>query len=101
VPIPARQAIRQTPQELWRGIHKLQEEMGELAQVLGKLAVAPDNRHWSGEDLIKPLYDELGDVCAAVDYFVEANRLDRNRILNRRTEKLMIFRGWILSGIKR
>ena len=27
--------------QVWRGIHKLHEEMGELAQVLGKLGPYP------------------------------------------------------------
>lgn len=91
-------------EEKWKGIYKLIEEMGELQQVLGKLLVTPDCQHWSG-DLLPKLHEELGDVEAALIYFVK-NNSENNRVLNidvistRYDNKLKLFANWKLSGIK-
>lgn len=90
----------------WRGIKKLQEEMGELAQELAKLSVCPDGKHWDNAEkgpLIQRVEDELGDVMAAIDYFVtEAERdesLDIRKINRRRVEKYKKFEQLELDGI--
>lgn len=87
--------------ELWRGIHKLQEEMGELAQVLGKLGPFPEGEHPDGERPLKErCEDEIADVFAALGYFIVTNGLDYEKITERRDEKTAKFIEWGLTGIK-
>jgi len=76
----------------WKGIFKVQEETGELNQELGKLAVFPHGRHPDGKgDLIHRVTDEIADVLAAIEYFVEQGGLDRDRIKLRKKDKLCKF----------
>ena len=87
--------------ELWRGIHKLQEEMGELAQVLGKIGPFPTGEHPDGERPLKErCEDEIADVFAALGYFIVTNGLDYEKITERRDEKTAKFIEWGLTGIK-
>lgn len=87
--------------ELWRGIHKLQEEMGELAQVLGKIGPFPTGEHPDGErPLRERCEDECGDVVAALTYFIEVNKLNFDRISKRGDDKLAKFKKWKLTGIR-
>lgn len=87
--------------ELWRGIFKLQEEMGELAQVLGKLGPFPEGEHPDGERPLKErCEDEVADVMAVLTYFTKVNKLDFDRISKRADEKLAKFEKWKLTGIK-
>lgn len=81
--------------EVWPGTSKLLEEMGELQQVLGKLiAVAGSTEHWDG-DLRPRLIEELGDVSAAIGFFMEQNFVgDEVAIANRIVAKLLLFRKW-------
>lgn len=83
--------------KLWPGAGKLLEEMGEVAQVLGKLiAVAGDaTRYWSG-DLRAKLIEELGDLSAAVRFFATQNfSVDELRAIQKRSdEKLQLFGQW-------
>ena len=81
---------------VWPGTSKLLEEMGELQQVLGKLiAVHGADRHWDG-DLRQRLIEEIGDVRAALDFFVGHNLSleDGHRILRRASEKYELFGKW-------
>jgi len=81
---------------VWPGTSKLIEEMGELGQVLGKLiAVAGATDHWSG-DLRKMLVEELGDVSAAVRFFVVHNmaREEVQAFHARVSAKIEKFNGW-------
>ena len=81
----------------WRGLHKLTEEMGELAQVIGKLGAFPVGDHPDGgPPLRQRLEEECADVEAAILYFRERNGLDP--MPARRVEKLQKFRKWGLSG---
>ena len=64
----------------WNGLSKLIEELGELQQVCGKLIGSEGNTvHWSG-DLKEKFIEELGDVYAAMDFFVEKNFSDQEII---------------------
>jgi NTP pyrophosphatase (non-canonical NTP hydrolase) len=84
----------------FRGIFKLTEECGELLTDIGKLAVFPDVPHPDGKGLMKPrIQDELADVLAAVQYFIETNDFDKKYINDREQEKLKKFRQWELDGI--
>jgi hypothetical protein len=82
--------------EVWPGVSKLIEEMGELQQVLGKLiAIAGATVHWSG-DLRTMLVEELGDVSAAVRFFATQNLTadELLAVLARSEKKLARFREW-------
>lgn len=95
----------------WGGIVKLQEEMSELGVELAKLHAAPDGKHWDNkfksQPLIQRVKDELGDVYAALDFFIESNfePHDNQTIQNRRQYKLDKFRQWEaeegMTGTKR
>jgi NTP pyrophosphatase (non-canonical NTP hydrolase) len=55
----------------WIGIAKLQEEMGELQAVLGKLHAYPDGQHPDmrySAPLTHRLQEELADVIAACQF---------------------------------
>lgn len=83
----------------WAGIAKLQEEMGELAAVLGKLHAYPSGVHpdeATNGDLLIRLTDELADVVAACTFFMETNLNDKQRIAidARVTKKINTFRHW-------
>lgn len=83
----------------WQGIHKLTEECGELTQLLGKLAAFPSAPHPDGKgDLRSRVSDEVADVAAALDYFVETNNLNTYYIRERHDKKLSQFRKWGLEG---
>lgn len=82
----------------YRGFFKLQEEMGELNQALGKLGPFPHGRHPDGgKDLRKRVEDELADVSAAITYFASKNGLTVSH--DRQVMKLRMFEEWGLTGI--
>lgn len=84
----------------WRGIHKLQEEIGELGQVLGKIGAYPVGRHPDGgPPLLDRAEEELADVIAAAHFFIQANQLDHEKILARIDEKFAKFKHWNLPGV--
>ena len=86
--------------EQWRGIFKLTEECGEVLQLLGKIGPFPDGAHPDGKgDLAPRISDEVADLYAALDYFVEKNSLDTNAIQDRRAAKKSKFDEWGLTGI--
>lgn len=86
-------------QEVWRGLFKLVEEAGELQQVLGKLGVFPEGRHATGKKLIPALEEELADMIAAIDYFIDENSLDMIAINERVRKKRQKFDEWGLTGV--
>jgi NTP pyrophosphatase (non-canonical NTP hydrolase) len=84
---------------VWPGTSKLLEEQGELIQVLGKLmGSAGDPKHWSG-DLRKMLVEEIGDVYAALEFFIHHNLTDAESIAisQRLREKNAVFENWHAS----
>ena len=86
--------------EVWKGIFKLLEEMGELIQVLGKLGPFPSGRHPDkGPPLQERLEEEIADCYAALDYFRMSNQLDDDRINGRRQDKLNKYLHWGLTGV--
>lgn len=81
----------------WPGLSKLNEECGELVQVIGKLlATGGSVEHWEGEPLDERLTDELADVQAAIHFVLEHNgeRIDRERWRARVVLKLSTFNQW-------
>lgn len=80
----------------WNGLSKLIEEMGELQQVCGKLIGSEGNPdHWSG-DLIAKFIEEIGDVQAAMDFFVDMNFSEEDcvDIIEQSKEKYTLFKQW-------
>ncbi len=81
----------------WPGIAKLNEEAGELVQVIGKLMMTHGMaEHWDGTGLRERFVLELGDLAAAIQFVVgrvlttDEVRLFRTRI----QEKFMKFEQW-------
>lgn len=90
--------------EYFKGIGKLTEEMGELNQLLGKAIAYPIGEHPDGKGQIyNRLPEELADVYAALDYFIETNYpLEYQTIIRDRTSiKHERFINWGLTGIKK
>lgn len=80
--------------DLWPGLSKLVEECGEVLQVAGKL-IGSEGRtdHWSG-DLRKMLVEEIGDLQAAIEFFITHSGLPKGDIQERRIEKRALFELW-------
>jgi NTP pyrophosphatase (non-canonical NTP hydrolase) len=79
----------------WPGLSKLVEELGEVAQVAGKLiATGGEPDHWDGTNLRTRLEDELADLEAAIAFVLEHNDLDAGRVAERRAAKLRQFGDW-------
>lgn len=88
----------------WPGLAKVIEECGEVIQVLGKLVSKGDLDHtWpnidgtmrGSGDLTDSVHEELGDVLAAVSFFILNNdEIDEVRVLTRQEEKMATFRRW-------
>ena len=79
----------------WPGLGKLIEEAGEVQQVCGKLLGNDGaSEHWDGTDLHARLESELADLQAAIEFVIEANGLNKQRIGVKRAKKLRTFRGW-------
>lgn len=93
----------------WPGLAKLLEECGEVIQVLSKLMVAPNldhtwvqpdgsSRGWG--DLTDALHEELGDLHAALDFFIFQNdEIDFYRVQDRTNEKYRLFCEWHREGL--
>ncbi len=78
----------------WPGFSKLNEECGELIQVIGKFMGSDGEiNHWSG-NLLDKLYEEMGDVQAAIWLVTDKCKLDHRRILTQATYKLKRFNYW-------
>jgi len=80
---------------VWNGLAKVIEECGELQQVCGKLiGNEGGTNYWDDVDLVKKFTEEIGDLQAALDFFVETNPLDAYKIQQRRERKLKKFFKW-------
>lgn len=81
---------------VWPGLAKLNEEAGEVVQIIGKLMQTEGSvTHWSGDPLDQRLTDELADLQAAIDFVLEHNPdIDRERWRTRRAKKLDTFNHW-------
>lgn len=81
----------------WPGLAKLNEESGELVQVIGKLMMTHGQAsHWSGTNLRVALVEEMADVAAAID-FVMTHALTYEEgvaLMTRLKEKFAVFEKW-------
>jgi hypothetical protein len=100
----------------WPGLSKLIEECGEAAELLPELILAKTiaalqvtsgkligsegrTDHWSG-DLRKRFVEEIGDLRAAITFFVHHNMLDDFQAIEDRTdEKVALFLQWHRDGL--
>lgn len=79
----------------WWGLRKVVEECSELSVELMKLATFPSGKHPGRKRNLKiSTEEELADVLAAVDYFIDKNKLDRQVIERRRVLKYRKFAKW-------
>jgi len=80
----------------WNGLSKLIEELNELGEVCGKLIGSEgDTNHWTG-DLRKKFVEEIGDVQAAMNFFVDKNFsiTEKVDIARQAGEKYTTFTKW-------
>lgn len=80
----------------WNGLSKVVEETAELNVVLGKLMGSNgDTSHWSG-NLSNCLIDELADVQASIEFFIERNmgKKCKQKINRRKQKKLELYDQW-------
>lgn len=80
----------------WNGLSKLIEELGELQQVCGKLIGSEGNLDNWGLDLNDKFIEEIGDVQAAMNFFVDKNfsMLTKVAIARQAAEKYTLFKQW-------
>lgn len=79
----------------WPGISKLQEEIGEVGQVCGKLVGTRGRiQDWDGSNLKLRLEEELADSMAASMFVITHCDLDKEAISRRTAAKLVIFEKW-------
>ena len=86
---------------VWPGLAKVVEEAGETMQALGKLIMVHGHHaaHWDG-NLIAKIEEEIPDLKAALDVFVEINTasLDIDGMDNRYAMKHAKFHEWHDEG---
>lgn len=82
--------------DIWPGLSKLNEEAGEVVQVIGKImGTGGKSAHWDGAgDLKKRLEEEIADVMAACHFVMEHNQLDLAEIGRRALVKKARFDEW-------
>jgi NTP pyrophosphatase (non-canonical NTP hydrolase) len=84
--------------DVWPGLAKALEEMGELSQVLGKVMACDGDQaiYWDGRSLVPDIVDEIGDVMAALIFFVTANSdvIEVGAIKARQNLKIEKFLHW-------
>lgn len=79
----------------WHGLRKVVEECCELGVELMKLATFPDGKHPARrKSLVLSTEEEISDVLASVDYFIDRNKLDRAKIEKRAKTKYKKFSKW-------
>ncbi len=86
---------------VWPGTSKLIEEMGETAQVLGKLIGSHgETAHYDGSDLRQRLVEELGDLQAAIVFFQDQNLtlVEQTAVAIRMRAKVKKFEQWQKEG---
>lgn len=82
----------------WNGASKVMEEMNELGEVFAKLIGSEGNyNHWTG-DLREKLVEEIADVQAAIEFFLNKDTNlthdQKRRLINRKEMKFRTFLRW-------
>lgn len=81
----------------WPGVGKLLEESSEVSQILSKIIGSGGSTisaHNGNVDLHSKLIEELGDLFAALDFFIEANGLPEEEIKKRAQYKKQLYWAW-------
>ena len=81
----------------WPGIAKLNEESGELVQVIGKLMMTHGKaEYWNGVDLRVNLVQEMADAAAAIDFVMKhaLTEVERHTLIARLKEKFALYETW-------
>lgn len=79
----------------WKALIKAQEEMNELGVELMKLQAFPSGIHpGRKKPLVPSVEDEIADVLNALEFFVDLNGLDWDRIRKRMQIKRRRFIKW-------
>lgn len=79
----------------WKGLNKAAEECAELTVELMKLSTFPNGKHPGRKrSVILSTEDEIADVVASLQYFIDRNKLDRARIVKRSQLKYKKFVKW-------
>lgn len=81
----------------WPGSVKVQEECAELIQAISKMMGAGGDTgvHWDGNSILGKIQQEIGDVYAAIDFFLRHNPMvDRVAIREQFKAKSALFEGW-------
>jgi hypothetical protein len=84
----------------WPGLFKVMEEMNELGVELSKLAMVDGDpkAYWTGRDLTGNIEDELGDLTAIIDFFIDENAkvglLNKKKIEARKKKKTKRYHDW-------
>lgn len=81
----------------WPGVAKLNEESGELVQVIGKLMMTHGERaYWEGVDLRQCLMDEMADQKAAIDFVMDhvLTPEEATAVMERAKRKRALFERW-------
>lgn len=81
-----------------KGADKLNEELGEVQQVLGKLAALDgdlDRPHWDGKGPMRDRLEmELGDAMGAAEFVIDKMRLNRVAVYVQAMKKQKLFEQW-------
>lgn len=78
-----------------RGLTKLLEELGELAQIAAKKsAYINTDLHPDGKLMMPRMAEEMGDVLGAIAFVMEEFNMDEDFILERAEKKFNIFTNW-------
>lgn len=81
--------------KIWHGLKKVTEECAELIVELMKLDAFPSGKHPGRKRNVKlSTEDECADALAAINFFIDRNKLDRVRIEKRQALKYKKFAKW-------
>lgn len=71
----------------WPGLAKLNEECGELVQVIGKIMAHPSPDE--AKKLHDRLIEEMADVDAAIDYVIKNNKKVKGKRIDKRRKQIL------------
>lgn len=59
-----------------------------------------DVEHWDGSNLKERVVEEMADVLAAAEFFIEHNSLNQRAVVSRRAAKRAMFEEWHASDVE-
>lgn len=83
----------------WPGLSKVLEECGEVSQVLAKLVGSNGNLDYFGKGSLEDkIVEELGDLHAAITWFIQHNDISAKKVARRSQEKQAKYTKWHNGG---